>query len=56
LGAKEIEVSEAVRYSGMEKDGRESAGGFDTTVGRGSFDMPPPMPPKPVTPPGTPKN
>lgn len=59
LGAKEIEVSEAVRYAGMEKDGRESAGGFDTTVGRGSFDMPPPAPPKPVTPaataPGTPE-
>jgi ankyrin repeat protein len=52
LGAKEIEVSEAVRYAGMEKDGRESAGGFDTTVGRGSFEMPP-MPPKPVTPPAT---
>jgi ankyrin repeat protein len=49
LGAKEIEVSEAVRYAGMEKDGRESAGGFDTTVGRGSFEAPP-APPKPVTP------
>jgi ankyrin repeat protein len=60
LGAKEIDVSEAVRYAGMEKDGRESAGGIDTTVGRGSFDMPPPTPPKPVTPaataPGIPKN
>ncbi|MGA3204395.1 MAG: ankyrin repeat domain-containing protein [Bryobacteraceae bacterium] len=51
LGAKEIEVSEAVRYAGMDKDGRESAGGFDTTVGRGSFEAPP-MPPKPVTPAG----
>jgi len=50
LGAKEVEVSEAVRYAGMEKDGRESAGGLDTTVGRGSFEAPP-MPPKPVTPP-----
>ncbi len=50
LGAKEIEVSEAVRYAGMEKDGRESAGGLDTTVGRGSFEAPP-APPKPVTPP-----
>jgi ankyrin repeat protein len=49
LGAKEIEVSEAVRYAGMEKDGRESAGGYDTTVGRGAFDAPP-MPPKPATP------
>ena len=49
LGAKEIEVSEAIRYAGMDKDGRESAGGFDTTVGRGSFEAPP-MPPKPVTP------
>jgi uncharacterized protein len=57
LGAKEIEVSEAVRYAGMEKDGRESAGGYDTTVGRGgSFDAP--QPPKPVVPvtPATPKN
>ena len=52
LGAKEAEVSEAVRYAGMEKDGRESAGGLDTTVGRGSFEAPP-MPPKPVTPPPT---
>lgn len=60
LGAKEVEVSEAVRYAGMEKDGRESAGGIDTTVGRGSFEAPPPMPPKPVTPgattPTSPKN
>jgi ankyrin repeat protein len=53
LGAKEIEVSEAVRYAGMEKDGRESAGGYDTTVGRGAFDAPP-MPPKPPTPAATP--
>jgi ankyrin repeat protein len=59
LGAKEIEVSEAVRYAGMEKDGKESAGGYDTTVGRGSFDAPPPKPADPVTPavtPTTPKN
>jgi uncharacterized protein len=60
LGAKEIEASDAVRYAGMEKDGRESAGGIDTTVGRGSFDTPPPAPPKPVTPaataPAIPKN
>jgi ankyrin repeat protein len=55
LGAKEIEVSEAVRYAGMEKDGKESAGGFDTTVGRGSFEAPP-MPPKPVTPAASTKN
>jgi ankyrin repeat protein len=39
LGAKEIEVSEAVRYAGMEKDGRESAGGYDTTVGGGGGEM-----------------
>jgi ankyrin repeat protein len=52
LGAKEIEVGEAIRYAGMDKDGRESAGGFDTTVGRGSFEAPP-MPPKPVTPAAT---
>jgi ankyrin repeat protein len=51
LGAKEIEVSEAVRYAGMEKDGRESAGGYDTTVGRGGgFETPAPVPAKPVTP------
>lgn len=51
LGAKEIEVSEAVRYAGMEKDGRESAGGYDTTVGRGGgFEAPAPAPAKPVTP------
>jgi ankyrin repeat protein len=49
LGAKEIEVSEAVRYQGMEKDGRESAGGYDTTVGRGSFEAPP-APAKPAVP------
>jgi len=43
LGAKEIEVSEAVRYQGMDKDGKESPGGYDTTVGRGgSFDVPVP--------------
>ncbi len=45
LGAKHIEVSEAVRYSGMEKDGRESVGGFDTTVGGGGGDMPDPKKP-----------
>ena len=59
LGAKEIEVSEAVRYAGMEKDGRESAGGLDTTVGRGGgFEAPAPTKPvTPVTPaPVTPKN
>jgi hypothetical protein len=58
LGAKELEVSEAVRYAGMEKDGRESAGGFDTTVGRGGFEAPvPPKPATPVTPAAaTPKN
>ncbi len=60
LGAKEIEVSEAVRYAGMEKDGRESAGGYDTTVGRGAgFEAPAPVPAKPVTPvtpASTPKN
>jgi ankyrin repeat protein len=59
LGAKEIEVSEAVRYQGMDKDGRESAGGYDTTVGRGSFEAPAPKPvdpAAPVTPPTTPKN
>jgi ankyrin repeat protein len=55
LGAKKVEVSEAVRYAGMEKDGKESAGGFDTTVGRGSFEAPP-MPPKPVTPAASTKN
>jgi ankyrin repeat protein len=62
LGAKEIEVSEAVRYQGMEKDGRESAGGYDTTVGRGGgFEAPPPaakpvVPATPATPPANPKN
>jgi ankyrin repeat protein len=58
LGAKEIEVSEAVRYAGMEKDGRESPGGYDTTVGRGSgFEAP--VPAKAPVPPATsvsPKN
>jgi ankyrin repeat protein len=49
LGAKERDVSEAVRYAGMDKDGRESAGGYDTTVGRGGG-FEPPVPPKPVTP------
>jgi ankyrin repeat protein len=49
LGAKEIEVSEAVRYLGMDKDGRETAGGFDTTVGGGSGEMPdPPKAPVPT--------
>jgi len=63
LGAKEIEVSEAVRYQGMDKDGRESAGGYDTTVGRGGGFEAPPAPVKPVvpvtapaTPPANPKN
>jgi uncharacterized protein len=61
LGAKEIEVSEAVRYQGMEKDGRESAGGYDTTVGRGGgAEAPAPTKPAvPVTPatlPANPKN
>jgi ankyrin repeat protein len=59
LGAKEVEVSEAVRYAGMEKDGRESAGGLDTTVGRGGGFEAPAAPTKPVTPvshPVTPKN
>ena len=51
LGAKELEVAESVRYAGMEKDGKESAGGYDTTVGRGGgFEMPaaPVKPPVPV--------
>jgi ankyrin repeat protein len=48
LGAKTIEVSEAVRYAGMDKDGRETAGGYDTTVGGGGGDMP--DPPKPAVP------
>jgi uncharacterized protein len=61
LGAKEIEVSEAVRYAGMEKDGRESAGGYDTTVGRGGgFEAPvptkPAVPVTPATPQTSPKN
>jgi ankyrin repeat protein len=47
LGAKTIEVSEAVRYAGMEKDGRESVGGYDTTVGGGGGDMPDPPKPAP---------
>jgi uncharacterized protein len=61
LGAKEIEVSEAVRYQGMEKDGRESAGGYDTTVGRGGgseapVPTKPAVPVTPATPPANPKN
>jgi ankyrin repeat protein len=61
LGAKEIEVSEAVRYQGMEKDGRESAGGYDTTVGRGGgSEAPAPakpvVPVTPATPSANPKN
>ncbi len=51
LGAKEMDVAESVRYAGMDKDGKESPGGFDTTVGRGGgFEMPmPPKPPVPAT-------
>jgi uncharacterized protein len=45
LGAKTIEVSEAVRYAGMDTDGRETAGGYDTTVGGGGGDMPAPAKP-----------
>jgi ankyrin repeat protein len=59
LGAKEIDVPESVRYAGMEKDGKESPGGYDTTVGRGgSFDPPPPPPadPSKTVTPVSPKN
>ncbi len=48
LGAKPTNVTEAIRYAGMDKDGRETAGGFDTTVGRGGGDTP--TPPKPAVP------
>jgi ankyrin repeat protein len=51
LGAKELDVPESVRYAGMDKDGKESPGGYDTTVGRGGgFEMPPPKPAVPTTP------
>ena len=49
LGAKTIEVSEAVRYAGLDTDGRETAGGYDTTVGAGAFEMPVPAK-KPASP------
>ena len=51
LGAKEIDVPESIRYAGMDKDGKESPGGFDSTVGRGGgFETPAPAkPPVPVT-------
>jgi uncharacterized protein len=49
LGAKEREVSEEVRYAGIDKDGREN--GADATVGGGGFfEEPPPVTKAPVAP------